>query len=134
MTDLLDDLRDADPVDRASLEVPPALAARVAAHGDRPPHRGRGRAIIAGLAVVVVAMAVIALIRGDSGQGLSLADKAYAATAGPGVRHWRISIRTYIDGKQRGIVQRQEGWAQGGTLHILLYDGRRLTSDFRETP
>jgi hypothetical protein len=39
MSDLLDELRDADPVDREQLEVPPALAARVTA--SRSPRRHR---------------------------------------------------------------------------------------------
>jgi hypothetical protein len=133
MTDVLDELRDADPVDRASLEVPPALAARVAtARGERR-HRSRRPAILLGLAVAGVAVVATMVGRGDGDGRLSLADRAYAATAGPGVRHWRISIRTYINGKRRGIVQRQEGWARDGTLHTLLFDGHRLTSDIRQT-
>jgi len=135
MTDLLDELRDADPVDRASLQVPPALAERVAA--GRPPRRARAvrrTAMVAGVALALVA--AVALVPGrDHGVGrLSLAERSYAATAGPGVRHWTISIRTYIDGQRRGIVQRQEGWARDGTLHVLLFDGRRLHSDIRQTP
>lgn len=134
MTDLLDELRDADPVDRATLEVPQPLAARVAAGRGQRRRRSRRRAILSAVAVAGVALGAIALGRGDDGGGISLADKAYAATAGPGVRHWRVSIRTYIDGTRRGIVQHQEGWARGATLHVLLFDERRLTSDIRQTP
>lgn len=134
MTDLLDQLRDADPVDRATLEVPPALAARVAAGRGRRRHRSRRPVSLTALAVAGLAAVVVVLGRGHGDGRLSLADKAYAATAGQGVRHWRISIRTFIDGKRRGIVQREEGWARGGTLHVLLFDGGRVTSDIRETP
>jgi hypothetical protein len=133
MTDLLDELREANPVDREGLEVPPALAARVA----NPPHRprrnlGRTAVTVAGLAIAV--LVAIALSRGDSADRLSLADKAYAKTAGPGVRHWRTSSRTYINGKRRGMIQRQEGWERGKTLHVLLFDDHHLNSDIRETP
>lgn len=135
MTDLLDELRDADPVDRAGLDVPPGLAARVAAGRDRRRPRGpRRAATVIGGAVAVVAVVVVVLGGGDGGGRLSLADRAYAATGGPGVRHWTISIRTLINGTRRGIVQRQEGWARGGTLHMLLFDGHRVTSDIRQTP
>jgi hypothetical protein len=134
MTDVLDELRDADPVDRASLEVPPALAARVVAARGRRRHRGRRPAILICVAVAGAAVVAVMLDRGDGVGRLSLADKAYAATTGPGVRHWRISIRTYINGKRRGIVQHQEGWARGETLHMLLFDERRLTSDIHQTP
>jgi hypothetical protein len=135
MTDLLDELRDADPVDRATLEVPPRRAARSAPGRDRRRARGLRRgAIPIGMALAVAAVVVLVLGSGDGGGRLSLADRAYAATAGPGVRHWTISIRTFIDGERRGIVQRQEGWARGGTLHVLLFDGHRLTSDIRQTP
>jgi hypothetical protein len=133
MTDLLDQLRHADPVDRATLDMPPALAARVAAErGRRRPRRSA--ALVAALALAGVAVVAIALGRGDGGGRLALADKAYAAMTGPGVQHWKISIRTFINGRRRGIVQRQEGWARGGTLHVLLFDSRRLTSDIRQTP
>jgi hypothetical protein len=134
MTDLLDELRDADPVDRAALEVPPALAGRIAANRRPRPRRWPRTPILAGLAVAGVAVVAVALGRGEVDDRLSLADKAYAATAGPGVRHWKISIRTFINGQRRGIVQHQEGWARGGTLHVLLFEGRRLTSDIRQTP
>ena len=132
MTDLLDELRDADPVDRATLEIPPSLAARVVA--ERSQRRQRRRSVmVIGLAVAAVAVVAILFGRGTGDGRLSLADKAYAATTGPGVRHWTISMRTFINGKRRGIVQRQEGWARGGTLHMLLFDERRLSTDIRQT-
>jgi hypothetical protein len=132
MSDLLEDLRDADPVDRATLQIPPRLAARIA---DSRSKRSQPRGLAVVTVVAVAAAAVIAIVLGlGAGEGrLSLADQAYAATAGPGVRHWRISIRTFINGKQRGIVQHQEGWAHSGILHVLLFNGHRLTSDVRET-
>jgi hypothetical protein len=134
MSDLLDELRDADPVDRERLEVPAALAARVSrARDPRPRKRLRPTVVtVVGVAAAVVIAVVVS--RGDGGGRLSLADKAYAATAGPGVRHWKISIRTFINGQPRGIVQRQEGWARRGTLHVLLFDGHRLNSDVHQTP
>jgi hypothetical protein len=135
MTDFLDELRDADPVDRATLEVPPGLASRVAAGRDRRRARSaRPGALLIATAVAVVAVVAVVLGGGDGRGRLSLADRAYAATAGPGVRHWTISIRTFINGTRRGIIQRQEGWARGGTLHVLLFDWHRLTTDIRETP
>jgi hypothetical protein len=134
MSELLDELRDADPVDRAQLEVPAALAARVSAARD-PRRRRRLRPTVATAAAVAAAVVIAVVVsRGDGGGRLSLADKAYAATTGPGIRHWRISIRTFINGRPRGIVQRQEGWARGGTLHVLLFDAHRLNSDIHQTP
>lgn len=134
MTDLLDELRDADPVDRATLEVPPALAARVAAgRRRRPPRRRRPVAALVALAVVVVAGVLVTLDAGHGRGGVSLAERAYAATGGPGVRHWTVSIRTYINGERRGIVQRQEGWARNSTLHVLLFDDHHLNTDIRQT-
>jgi hypothetical protein len=134
MSDLFDELRDADPVDREQLEVPPALAARIAASGPPRSHR-RVRPLLVGAVGLTAAIVIAgALSRGDGGGRLSLADKAYAATTGQGVRHWKISVRTFIDGRRRGIVQRQEGWAQGATLHVLLFDGRHLTTDMHSTP
>jgi hypothetical protein len=134
MSDLLDELRDADPVDRATLEVPPTLAARVAAGRERrPPRTRRQVAVLVAIAAATVAVVASVLGGGDGRGRLSLADRAYAATSGPGVRHWTISIRTYINGRRRGIVQRQEGWARGATLHVLLFDGHRLNTDIRQT-
>jgi hypothetical protein len=135
MTDVIDQLKDGDPVDRATLEVPPGLAARVAAGRDRRgPRRRRPRALALAVAVAVVAIVAVVLGGGDGRGHLSLADRAYAATGGPGVRHWTISVRTFINGTHRGIVQRQEGWARAGTLHVLLFDGHRLSTDIRQTP
>lgn len=132
MTDLLDELRELNPVDPARVEVPPAVAGRVARGPRRRPPRASRTTMLAAVALGIgVALAVVL---GGGGRGhLSLADKAYAATNGPGVRHWKISIRTFIDGRRRGIVQRQEGWARNSTLHVLLFDGRHLGSDIRET-
>ncbi len=135
MTDLLDELRDADPVDRATLEVPPELAARVAAGRDlRRARRRRPAAALVATAVAVVAIVAVVLGGGDGRGRLSLADRAYAATGGSGVRHWTVSIRSYINGARRGIVQRQEGWARNGTLHVLLFEQHRVTTDIRQTP
>jgi hypothetical protein len=133
--DLLDELRDADPVNRETLELPASLQARVTTSAARRHRSPRLALILISIAVGALgAVVVVALGPGGGGGRLSLADRAYAATAGPGVRHWKISIRTYIDGRRRGIVQRQEGWARGTTLHVLLFDERRLTSDIRQTP
>lgn len=60
MTDLLNQLRDADPVDRASLQVPPNLEARIAAGHGRARRSRRGPAVLTDLAlagaVVIAAM------------------------------------------------------------------------------
>ena len=90
--------------------------------------------MIVGAALLTLSAGVFALGRASGGGGVSLADRAYAATSGPGVRHWKIAIRTYIDGRQRGGVQRQEGWSRNEVLHVLLFDAHRLSSDIRSTP
>ncbi|MDA0160906.1 hypothetical protein OM076_11570 [Solirubrobacter ginsenosidimutans] len=131
--DLLDDLKRADPVGD-ELTVPAALTARVlASPGPRRPRRVARRLIPAAVLVVGLAAAVLLLGRGESP---SLAARAYAATGGKGIAHWRIDIAGYANGKL-GSRQRTEGWALGSvthTLHSDVHHGKvRVTTDARET-
>src|SRR4051794_22844320 len=133
MTDVLDELRRVDPVDAGPLDVPPRLAARVldapaAPRGRRRwwlPAAGAAAAACAGVAVVIVV---------DEGSPPDLAQRAYAATGGPGVIHWRTEIANFQDGRLT-MRQRTEGWSSRGVVHVLRYDlprgGARLMSDER---
>ncbi len=136
MTDLLDRLRDADPVDRDALEVPPRLRARVLA-GPDPVARGRRGRLALAAAGVAAALAVVLLLNagaGGSGNGLELAARAYAATSGSGIVHWRTEVQTRTDGRP-GRPKRIEGWARGRVQHIINSDVRGgravLTSEQR---
>jgi hypothetical protein len=114
VTDLLDELRAANPVDATALDVPDALLR------DQRPARGRR---VAGLAIggAIAAAILIAVVPGGSRPGL--ADRAYAAFTGPGVVHWRSVTVDVVDGK---VVHgdRQEGWSRGAVQHIATYHGR----------
>jgi hypothetical protein len=119
MTDLLDELRALNPVDRDALDVPPAVAADVL--GAPPPQRRSRRlrwAVMTAAAVAaLVGVAVLIPGRGTP----DLASRAYAAITGPGVVHWRTEIVNFADGRPT-VRQRQEGWAAGGVQHIVDYD------------
>jgi hypothetical protein len=125
--DLLDDLRDADPVDRDALEVPATIAARVlgADATPRPRPRARHRMLPAAGALATAAAAVVlvlALVGG--GAGPDLAARAYAAAAGParGVVHWRVDLAGYTPDGKIGSRQRTEGFKRGATMHVLHSD------------
>jgi hypothetical protein len=119
MTDLLDDLRDANPIDPDELDVPP-YAHRV----PRPPRRRRRhfRPAVAAVAVALLIVAVIALIPGRAAKhGDDLAARAYAAVTKPGVVHWRTALRTHVGGE--GNTQMvAEGWSHKGVTHILMWE------------
>jgi hypothetical protein len=132
--DLLDDLRRADPVGE-ELTVPDALAARVLTV---PDGRGRKRRLARRLipaTVLVLGLAGAVLLLGR-GEPESLAARAYAATGGKGIVHWRTDIAGYANGKL-GSRQRIEGWALGSvthTLHSDVHHGKaRVTTDERRT-
>ncbi|WP_354697341.1 hypothetical protein [Paraconexibacter sp. AEG42_29] len=88
---------------------------------------GRRRWIAgAAVATVTAAAAVIAIgSAGDGGPRLpGLADRAYAATTGPGVRHWRTDI-TQSRSRQPA---RAEGWSAGSITHVVLSAGRTVAT------
>jgi hypothetical protein len=117
MTDLLDDLRDANPIDPDELDVRP-YAPPVPA----PPRRRRSRPAVAAAAVALLIVAAIALIPGRTiKDGDNLAARAYAAVTKPGVVHWRTAMRTHVGGE--GNTQTvAEGWSHGGVTHILMWE------------
>jgi hypothetical protein len=121
MTDVLERLRDANPVDPDTLDLPP-LAVRPAAR--------RRWALLALPVAGVAVLAVLVLVRGGSAD---LAARAYAAMS-TGIAHWRTETVTTHDGRvtARG---RMEGWASRWVTHVLEYDVQhsraRLTTDRR---
>ena len=135
MTDVLDRLRSADPVDRARLAMPAELRDRVLAGPPRRPQPRRRRLVMA-VATAAAAALTAGLLAGafSASRPGSLADKAYAATSGPGIVHWGTETTNFRDGKPVA-PQRSEGWARGEVQHILQYarsDGRmRVITDLR---
>jgi hypothetical protein len=116
MTDLLDDLRDANPIDPDELDVPP-YAHRV----PTPPRRRRSRPAVAAAAVALLIVAAIALIPGRAAKhGDNLAARAYAAVTKPGVVHWRTALRTHVGGEGNTEMV-SEGWSHDGVTHILMW-------------
>lgn len=125
MTDLIERLRDADPVDSRSLEVPRALESRVLDRPQRRPAPPR-RAALALVIAAVFGVALVALA-GDRPGTQSLAARAYAATTGPGVTHWRTEILMYSNGRFFDH-QRVEGYTRGSTMRYTLSTVRRGTT------
>jgi hypothetical protein len=123
MTDLLEQLRDANPVDADALKVSPELSARVLR---RPPARSertqRLRVPVAMLATAAVC-AVILLASGRDGAP-SLAARAYAATTGEGIIHWRTEQHSFSNGNHIEHL-RTEGWSRDGVTHVVRYAVRR---------
>ncbi|HEY6761704.1 MAG TPA: hypothetical protein VI318_19540 [Baekduia sp.] len=120
--DLLDDLRDADPVDREALVVPERLRPvdGVRTHAAR---RSRRRVLsLAGTAALaaaaVAAVVALALLPGRAAPP-DLAARAYAAVAGQGIVHWRVDIVGHTPAGHVCCRQRREGWKRGATLHVL---------------
>ncbi|MEA2220654.1 MAG: hypothetical protein QOJ35_3280 [Solirubrobacteraceae bacterium] len=118
MTDLLDELRDANPVDPGSLQIPAELRSRVLA---RRGTRRRRALRPAGLAVGAMCAAIAVLLLASRGDDPDLSARAYAATTGPGIIHWRTEIVGSSGGKV-GSRQRTEGWARNGVTHELRFD------------
>jgi hypothetical protein len=125
VTDLLDELRDANPVDPTTLELPAGLAARVldaAAGQSRRARRLRlPSSILAAAAAVCV---VVLLLPGGRGGTPDLAARAYAATTGVGIIHWRTEQFSYSNGHETDH-QRNEGWTGDGVTHVVRYEVRR---------
>jgi hypothetical protein len=113
MPDLLDELRAANPVDPDRLKISETLAAR----GHRRRRYGR-TPLLFSAAAALVAATLIALAHGGSPD---LAARAYAATTGHGIVHWRIDITGYSKGRV-GTRQRVEGWSYGGVVHTVHSD------------
>lgn len=122
MTDVLDRLREANPVDAEALDLPPAPSTPARA-------RRRWQLVTVAAAVGVAALALV-LARGGSSD---LAARAYAATNG-GIVHWRTEIVNRSNGRLFSR-ERVEGWATQWTTHVLHYDlvhGKaRLTAETR---
>lgn len=122
MTDVLDELREANPVDAEALDLPPAPSTPARA-------RRRWQLVTVAAAVGVAALALV-LARGGSSD---LAARAYAATNG-GIVHWRTEIVNRSNGRLFSR-ERVEGWATQWTTHVLHYDlvhGKaRLTAETR---
>ncbi len=138
MTDVLDDLRHANPVDADALEVSPELTARVVGRSSARPRRTRRlRLAVAVLATAAATFLAVLLAPGERGPERSLAARAYAATTGEGIIHWRIERHSYSNGHHIDH-QRVEGWARKGVTHSVRYTVRRgkarLTDDNRTTP
>ena len=125
MIDVLDELRAANPVDVNSLEIPAGVAARVL----RPAPTGRDRRrrlhrplVVLGAAAAV--LLVILLLPGGRDGTPNLAARAYAATTGEGIIHWRTEQYGYSNGRQVEH-QRSQGWAGEGVTHVVRYEVRR---------
>jgi hypothetical protein len=129
VSDVLERVREADPVDAAALEVPAELAVRALT---RPPRTGWRRGVTVGGGTVALAAVVVALVVVLPGPGGGHRDP-YAALASGGITHWRMDIIN-----PGGARQRYEGWAAGGVTHEVAYDlvgGRaRMVSESRTEP
>jgi hypothetical protein len=118
--DLLDELRRADPVDRDTVQISPAVAARVLNLRPRRSRRRAPGALVLFGGVAVAAAIVIALLLGRGGAG-DLAARAYAAVSAPGIVHWQTDLATSAGGRPP-VRQRIEGWSLGTTTHTLGED------------
>ena len=94
----------------------------------------RLRVPVAILVTAAIVCVVVLLLPGGGGGTPNLAARAYAATTGTGVIHWRTDMQNYVNG--RGSQhERIEGWARDGVTHTVSYAIRRgrarLTADSR---
>lgn len=114
MTDLIQRLRQENPVPAEDLSVPEHLL--------RIPDEGRRRhvpLVAPFAAALALALAALVLSTGGGDGGASLQARAYAATAGPGVLHWRTEQRNIVNGHLQEHT-RLEGWGRGDVRHIVL--------------
>ncbi|WP_028062794.1 hypothetical protein [Solirubrobacter soli] len=119
MIDLLDELRDANPIDPDRVEVAPYSSSR----SPRPRPRRAWRLVVVAAPIAVALVAALALIPGRATKpgGPTLAARAYAAVTKPGVVHWRTALRTHVNGQ--GHTQTiTEGWSHNGVTHILMWE------------
>lgn len=117
MIDVLDDLRHANPVDPATVDVPPYPGR------SRPPapRRRASRLLRVATAAALLIVIAVALIPGRAAQhNETLAARAYAAVTKPGVVHWRTALRTHV-GNQGNTRSVTEGWSHDGVTHILMW-------------
>jgi hypothetical protein len=125
MTDLLDQLREANPVDSDTVEVSPQLAARILRAAPARPHWSqRLRLAPAVVGVAASVCLVILLAPGGRGGSPSLAARAYAATTGGGIIHWRTEQHNFSNGNDIEHL-RSEGWSRNGVTHVVRYAMRR---------
>ena len=126
MTDLLDLLRDADPVDADTIQVPDHLRARVlaATPARRPRWTRAPLRVSVGLAVAAAAIVGLLLLGGGEGPAPSLAARAYAATAPRGILHWRTEMHNFVNGEDQEHT-RVEGWSRKGVTHTTFSRVRR---------
>jgi hypothetical protein len=119
MTDLLDDLRDANPIDPDELDGA-SYVHLVATQPSR--YRRRWRPAVAVTAVALLIVAAIALIPGRATEhGNTLAARAFAAVTKPGVVHWQTALRTHVGGQGNTQIV-AEGWSHNGVTHILMWE------------
>jgi|GEM_PF-6799242 len=116
MTDVLDDLRHANPVDPDTVDVAPY------AHRARQPPQRRGwRLTLAATGAALLIVTAVALIPGRAAKhNDTLAARAYAVVTKPGVVHWRTALRTRV-GNQGNTQMVTEGWSHNGVTHILIW-------------
>jgi hypothetical protein len=126
MTDLLDDLRAADPIAGGAAEPSPELRARAL----RRPARRRRVVPVAVTAVAGLAVALLLLADGTR-EGPDLAARAYAATGGSGVIHWRVDDAILVSGHAPTQYSHVDGWSSRGVTHVVFYDGGHLETDIR---
>jgi hypothetical protein len=133
MNDLLDHLRALNPVDADTVEIPARLADRVLRPGRAPRRTTRRlRVSLCGLALTGAICVVVLLLPSGRAGTPDLAARAYAATAGDAIVHWRTEQFSFSNGRETDH-QRSEGWARGGVTHIARYEVRhadaRLVDD-----
>jgi len=117
MIDLLEDLRDANPIDPDTVDVPP-----YARRARQPAKRRAWRLTLAATGAALLIVAAVALIPGRTAKhNDTLAARAYAAVTKPGVVHWRTALRTHV-GNQGNTQMVTEGWSHSGVTHILMWE------------
>ena len=118
MSDLLEDLHHANPIDPDTVDAPPyARRARPPA-----PRRRAWRLTLAATGGALLTVAAVALIPGRASEhDGTLAARAFAAVTKPGVVHWRTALRTHV-GDQGNTQTVTEGWSHDGVTHILMWE------------
>jgi len=98
-------------------------ARRRAGTGGRPAwgRRFAARRLAPALAGSMLVGALVLALLLAGGGSRDLAARAYAATSGAGIVHWRTDMTGYANGTL-GSRQRVEGWALGSVTHILRFN------------
>jgi hypothetical protein len=118
MTDVLELLREVNPEQAESLELPVSLRGQQIKQITTGSSRPKRRLALTAASVLSCAAAVAVVFLVMSG-GPNLAARAYAASDGPGVAHWVVTIDAYTDGSTT-THQTDEGWTDGKTTRDLL--------------